>query len=82
MKTYLFIWFDVEDYVTAESDVALGRLVEILDRHEVKATFKLVGEKLRGLQRRGHTDIVKQLAQHAAMSVARATDVINSIEVS
>lgn len=64
MKTYLFLWFDVEDYVTAESDVALGRLIEILDRHRIKATFKMVGEKLRGLQRRGHADIVKQLAQH------------------
>jgi len=63
MKTYLYIWFDVEDYVTAESDVALGRLIEIMNRHEVKATYKMVGEKVRGLQRRGHADIVKQLAE-------------------
>ena len=44
MQVYVFFWFDVEDYVTPESDVALGRLVDIFDRHGLKATFKRVGE--------------------------------------
>lgn len=64
MGVQVLFWFDVEDYVTAESDVALGRLVDIFDRHQVKATFKMVGEKVRALQRRGHTDILAKLGEH------------------
>jgi hypothetical protein len=51
MKVHVLFWFDVEDYVTPESNAALGRLVDIFDQYEAKATFKLVGEKVRGLQR-------------------------------
>jgi len=43
MQVTIFVWFDVEDYITAESDQALGRMVDILDRHGVKATLKMVG---------------------------------------
>jgi hypothetical protein len=64
MTVYVFFWFDVEDYVTAESDVALGRLVDIFDRHSLKATFKMVGEKVRGLRRRGHETILAKLRNH------------------
>jgi hypothetical protein len=64
VQVYVFFWFDVEDYVTPESDVALGRLVDIFDRHGLKATFKMVGEKVRGLQRRGHEDILAKLQTH------------------
>lgn len=61
VKVRVFIWFDVEDYVTPESDIALGRVLEILGRHGCRATLKLVGEKVRGLQRRGHHDILAAL---------------------
>jgi hypothetical protein len=61
---YVFLWFDVEDYVTAESDAALGRVIEILDRCQAPATFKMVGEKVRGLQKRGHYDILNSLRNH------------------
>ncbi len=64
MKAQVLFWFDVEDYVTAESDIALGRLVDLFDRHQVRATFKMVGEKVRGLQRRGYTDILRKLGRH------------------
>ena len=64
MRVKVFFWFDVEDYITPESDVALGRLIDIFDRHGVKATFKMVAEKVRGLQRRGHYDIVHKLRSH------------------
>ncbi|MBL7199851.1 MAG: hypothetical protein ISS56_06865 [Anaerolineae bacterium] len=64
MSVHVFMWFDVEDYVTPQSDVALGRLVDIFDRHGLKATFKLVGEKVRGLERRGHHDILTKLRSH------------------
>jgi hypothetical protein len=61
---YVYLWFDVEDYVTPESDVALGRLVDMFDRHGLKATFKMVAEKVRGLERRGHHDILASLRAH------------------
>jgi len=64
MAVCVFFWFDVEDYVTPESDVALGRLVDIFDRHGLKATFKMVAEKVRGLERRGHQDIIGKLRAH------------------
>lgn len=64
MTVNVFFWFDVEDYVTPESDVALGRLVELFDRHGLKATFKMVAEKVRGLERRGHQDILAKLRAH------------------
>ncbi len=65
MTVHILFWFDVEDYITPESDLALGRLVDIFDRHEAKATFKLVAEKVRGLRRRGHDPILAKLLPHA-----------------
>lgn len=64
MTINLFFWFDVEDYITPQSDAALGRLIGLFDRHGLKATFKLVGEKVRGLQRRGHDEILGKLQVH------------------
>jgi peptidoglycan/xylan/chitin deacetylase (PgdA/CDA1 family) len=63
-KVRLFFWFDVEDYVTPESDEALGRLVDIFDRRGLSATFKMVGEKVRGLRQRGHEAILSKLRAH------------------
>jgi hypothetical protein len=63
-KVRVFFWFDVEDYITPQSDIALGRLVDIFDRYDTKATFKMVGEKVRGLRRRGHEDILAKLRAH------------------
>jgi hypothetical protein len=64
MTVYVLFWFDVEDYITPASDVALGYVIDAFDRHRLKATFKLVGEKVRGLQRRGHQDILARLQAH------------------
>ncbi len=64
MSVYVVFWFDVEDYVTPESDIALGRLIDIFDRHDLKAVFKMVGEKVRALERRGHRDILAKLLAH------------------
>jgi len=64
MRVNVFIWFDVEDYITPESDLALGRLIETFDRHNLKATFKMVGEKVRGLVRRNHGEILRALWSH------------------
>ncbi len=64
MTVYVLFWLDVEDYITPASDIALGRVIDTFDRHGLKATFKLVAEKVRGLQRRGHRDILARLRAH------------------
>ncbi len=64
MSVYVVFWFDIEDYITPESDLALGRLVDIFDRHGLKAVFKMVAEKVRVLERRGHRDILDRLMAH------------------
>jgi hypothetical protein len=61
MTIPLFFWFDVEDYITPESDVALGRLVDLFERHSLKATFKMVGEKVRRLKDRGQYETLAKL---------------------
>ena len=60
----ILFWFDVEDYITPQSDDALLRLLEIFDRNGVKGTWKIVGEQLRMMERRGRQDIIERLAWH------------------
>lgn len=61
MKTYALFWFDVEDYITYESDEALLGLLEIFEVQGVQATWKLVGAKARSLEERKRRDIIKLL---------------------
>jgi len=63
-KVYVLFWFDVEDYITPQSDDALKRLAEIFDQHGAKATFKFVGEKIRALEARGRHDVIEKVAAH------------------
>jgi hypothetical protein len=61
---YVTLWFDTEDYVLPQSDDAAKRLAEMLTRLGVKATFKLVGEKVRVLNERKRTDVIAALKKH------------------
>ena len=61
MTTSVLFWFDVEDYITPESDDALKGLLEIFEAHGAQATWKLVAEKARVLEARGRTDIIRLL---------------------
>jgi len=61
---YVIFWFDVEDYVTPEADDAVKRLAEILEENGARGVFKLVGEKLRVIERRGRKDVISALAKH------------------
>ncbi len=54
-------WFDVEDYVTPESDDALKSLLDIFTERRARGTWKVVGEKYRVLRERGRADIVEAL---------------------
>jgi len=60
-KLFTLFWFDVEDYVTPESDEALKGLLQAFEARGAQATWKLVGEKARALEARGRTDILRLL---------------------
>jgi len=61
---YVFLWFDTEDYILPASDDAAKRLADFLSRQGIRATFKVVGEKGRVLERRGRRDVITALARH------------------
>jgi Polysaccharide deacetylase len=61
---YIVIWFDTEDYILPPSDDAAKRLADFLTAEHVPATFKVVGEKARTLERRGRTDVIAALRKH------------------
>lgn len=63
-RVFTVFWFDCEDFITPESDDALKRLAEILKANDVRGVFKLVGEKLRVLERRKRFDVIEALKHH------------------
>jgi hypothetical protein len=63
-KVYVILWFDTEDYILPASDDAALRLAEFLSGENVRATFKVVGEKARTLERRGRKDVIAALKKH------------------
>ena len=64
-KPKVLLRFDVEDYITPMSNDALQAVLEILHELEIKATFVLVGEKVRMLLSSGATTILDLLQNHA-----------------
>ncbi len=63
-KAHLLIWYDTEDYVHPASDEAALRIADLHSQHDVRATFKVVGEKARVLRDRGRADVIDALARH------------------
>jgi len=61
---YVILWFDTEDYILPQSDDAAKRLAAFLTQQGIRATFKVVGEKGRTLERRGRRDVIGALLQH------------------
>ena len=61
---YVTLWFDTEDYILPQDDDATKRLAEMLTRLNIKATFKIVGEKARVLDTRGRRDVIAALKRH------------------
>jgi hypothetical protein len=62
--TYVVLWFDTEDYVDPLADDAALRIAKDLTSLGVQATFKVVGEKARVLERRGRQDVIQALGKH------------------
>ncbi len=60
----MILWFDTEDYLLPADDDAAKRLAELLSERGIRATFKVVGEKARTLERRGRTDVIAALKKH------------------
>jgi peptidoglycan/xylan/chitin deacetylase (PgdA/CDA1 family) len=63
-RVHVVLWFDTEDYILPQSDQAAKRIAVLLSQQGVRATFKVVGEKARTLERRGRRDVIGALAQH------------------
>ena len=60
----ILLWFDVEDFITPQSDDALAQLLEMMNSLGIKSTLKLVTEKARVLRQRGREDIFRLMARH------------------
>lgn len=60
----VILWFDTEDYLLPADDDAAKRLAEMLSQRGVRATFKVVGEKARVLEKRGRIDVIEALKKH------------------
>ena len=63
-EVYALFWFDVEDCTITQSDDAAKRLANILTAHDVRGTFKVVGQKARMLRQRIRYDVIDALQQH------------------
>lgn len=61
----VILWFDTEDYLLPADDDAAKRLAEMLTARDIRATFKVVGEKARTLERRGRGDVIAALKKHS-----------------
>src|SRR5437868_6135630 len=61
---YVVLWFDTEDYIELTADDAALRIAKDLTAEGVRATFKVVGEKARVLEKRGRRDVIEALSQH------------------
>lgn len=62
---YIVLWFDTEDYIEPAADDSALRIATDLTSLDVRATFKVVGEKARVLETRGRTDVIRALSHHA-----------------
>jgi hypothetical protein len=63
-KVYVLLWFDTEDYLLPASDDAALHVARFLSDEGVRATFKVVGEKARTLERRKRGDVIEALKKH------------------
>jgi hypothetical protein len=61
----VILWFDTEDYLLPADDDACLKLARMLTERDIRATFKVVGEKARVLERRGRRDVIAALKKHA-----------------
>src|SRR5213080_137440 len=63
-RVNVILWFDTEDYLLPADDDATKRLCDMLSERGIRATFKVVGEKARVLERRGRQAVIAALKKH------------------
>jgi hypothetical protein len=63
-KVYVILWFDTEDYILPASDDAALKVADFLTKEKLRATFKVVGEKARTLEKRKRDDVIAALKKH------------------
>jgi hypothetical protein len=63
-QTFVILWFDTEDFVNPETDDMPMRIAKIMERHDIKVVFKIVGEKLRALKKNRRNDVIKAISRH------------------
>lgn len=61
---YVYLWFDIEDYVTDQSDNLPLTAFQILRRYNVPVTCKIVAEKIRALQANGRGEVIKAISEY------------------
>lgn len=64
-KIYAYAWFDVEDYVTPESNDVPLKAIKILKKYKVPVTMKLVGEKVRFMREQKRSDVIAAIKGYA-----------------
>jgi hypothetical protein len=63
-RVYVVLWFDTEDYILPASDDAALHVADFLTGEKIRATFKVVGEKGRTLEKRERKDVIDALKKH------------------
>jgi len=63
-NVYAYLWFDIEDYVTKQSDDLPLTAFQILRRYNVPVTCKVVAEKIRALQANGRVEVIKAISNY------------------
>jgi hypothetical protein len=64
LTVYVYLWFDIEDYVTKESDGLILDAVKILRKYDIPVTCKIVAEKVRALQANGRRDVISAISDY------------------
>jgi len=62
-RIYVYLWFDIEDYVTREADDSALIFLNVLRKYRVPVTCKLVAEEVRALMERGRTDVISAISE-------------------
>jgi hypothetical protein len=60
----VYVWFDLEDYVTRESHDLPMRAIGILRKYNVPVTCKIVAEKVRSLVDNGRKDVLQAISEN------------------
>jgi hypothetical protein len=63
MTVYVYLWFDIEDYVTRESDGLVLTALDILRKYKIPVTCKVVAEKTRALLAHGRNDVIAAISE-------------------